>query len=402
MTTKDRENTLQNAIIPLFQQFGYETADCMVEYYDKTPSVSQRETLSQVVIIPRLRQALTHLNPDLPLEPIEKAINTLTEDRSVTRWQNANQDIYKLLKDGVKVDYKNPENDDDITTVKIIDWQNPDNNYYFLASEFVVYSDEFGTYKRRADLVGFVNGLPLIFIELKAHHRNLRNAYKNNLSDYRDTIPKLFWYNAFLILSNGTQAIIGSTTAQWEHFGTWKRIENEKEKGQINLETLINGTCQPRKLLDITENFILYKLEQNGLVKLLAKNHQYLGVNHAISAVENIQNQQGKLGVFWHTQGSGKSYSMQFFAEKILRKLTGNWTFLIVTDRDDLDGQIYKNFADTGAVTEPEEQIRAKDSQDLKKLLKENHRYLFTLIQKFRTKKGDTYPKLSDRNDIIK
>lgn len=401
MKRPDAEASLQTAIIPLFAQLGYETADCMIEYHHNAPSVSQRSKLTEVVILPRLQSALTHLNPTLPPEAIQNAIKEITKDRSVTNVAYANREIYHLIKNGVQVEYKNERGDNETTTVNIIDWKNPNNNEYFLASEFFIYSDDNGTYKRRADLIGFVNGLPLIFIELKAHHRNLQRAYKDNLTDYRDTIPQLFWYNVFLILSNGTQAVIGSTTAQWEHFGTWKRSDNENDIEKISLETLINGTCKPEKLLDITENFILYKLEKSGLVKFLAKNHQYLGVNKAIAAVENIQNQQGKLGVFWHTQGSGKSYSMQFFSEKVLRKLPGNWTFLIVTDREDLDGQIYKNFADTGAVTEAEEQVRAQNSQHLKQLLKENHRYLFTLIQKFRTKKGEVYPQISDRNDII-
>lgn len=164
---------------------------------------------------------------------------------------------------------------------------------------------------------------------------------------------------------------------------------------------MIRGTCEPAKLLDLIENFILFSESEGGLVKLLAKNHQYLGVNRAIKAVEEIRKNQGKLGVFWHTQGSGKSYSMVFFSQKILRKLPGNWTFLVVTDREDLDNQIYKNFAGAGAVTEPENQVRAESGEHLKQLLQEDHRFVFTLIQKFRTDKGKPYDKLTDRSDII-
>jgi type I restriction enzyme R subunit len=165
---------------------------------------------------------------------------------------------------------------------------------------------------------------------------------------------------------------------------------------------MIQGVCEPSHLLDLVENFTLYSEAEGETAKLIAKNHQYLGVNRAIEATEQIKKNQGKLGVFWHTQGSGKSFSMVFFSQKVLRKLPGNWTFLIITDREDLDGQIYRNFASTGAVLEDEKSVRAQSAEHLKTLLNsEDHRYLFTLIQKFRTDVGEKYPKLSDRSDII-
>ena len=256
--------------------------------------------------------------------------------------------------------------------------------------------------KKRADLIGFVNGIPLLFIELKASHRALENAFKYNLSDYRNTIPQVFWYNALIILSNGTKSRIGSMTAGWEHFAEWKKINDEGEEGIVSLDTMIRGTCEPARLLDLIENFTIYSEAKGGIAKLIGKNHQFLGVNRAIQAAREIKDNQGKLGVFWHTQGSGKSYSMLFFSQKVLRKLPGNWTFLIVTDRDDLDGQIYRNFASTGAVLEEETTVRAQSAEHLKRLLNsEDHRYLFTLIQKFRTEGGEKYPKLSDRSDIV-
>ena len=256
-------------------------------------------------------------------------------------------------------------------------------------------------YTRRTDLLGFVNGIPLIFIELKASRERVEFAYQNNFCDYRKEIPQLFWYNGIVILSNGSISKIGSLTATWEYFSDWKKINSEGEAGIISLDTMIRGTCDKTKLLDIVENFTLFSEEQGGLIKLVAKNHQYLGVNSCLEAVENIRENQGKLGVFWHTQGSGKSFSMQFFSQKVHRTVEGNWTFVVITDREDLDDQIYKNFAKTGAVTEPEKEVRANSGEHLKQLLTEDHRYVFTLIQKFRTKKGDRYPKLSDRDDVI-
>src|SRR6266851_2444309 len=179
----------------------------------------------------------------------------------------------------------------------------------------------------------------------------------------------------------------------------WKKISNEQEKGVVSLETMIRGTCEQGRLLDIVENFTLFSDAGGAGVKLIAKNHQFLGVNNALDAVHSIRENQGRLGVFWHTQGSGKSYSMVFFSQKVLRKIPGNWTFLIVTDRQELDDQIYKTFQDVGAVTE--RQVQAENGEHLQQLLQEDHRNIFTLIHKFHTEKGQTYSKLSDRSDII-
>src|SRR5260370_6341711 len=239
-------------------------------------------------------------------------------------------------------------------------------------------------------------------MRLKASDSARENAYKYNRSEYRTTIPQIFWHNALIIPSNGSKSRIGSMTAGWEHFAEWKKINDEGEEGRVSLETMIRGVCDPERLLDIVENFTLFSEAKGDTAKLVAKNHQLLGVNKAISAAQQIKANQGKLGVFWHTQGSGKSYSMVFFSQKVLRTLPGNWTFVIVTDREDLDGQIYRNFASTGAVIEDEASVRAQTADHLKQLLNiEDHRYVFTLIQKFRTEEGGTYPKLSDRDDIV-
>lgn len=376
----DSEAALENAVSALFAELGYTTANYYHENWGENSTLG-RETSAEVVLIPKLRSALEKINPDIPTEAIALAIEELTRDRSILSPANANREIYKLLKDGVKVKFRNSDDEETIETVKVIDWNQVENNDFFLASQFWV-SGEMGN--KRADLVGFINGLPLLFVELKAHIKRLELAYRLNLSDYRRTIPQVFWYNALIILSNGVNSRIGSTTASWEHFADWKKINSEGEEGIISLDTMIRGTCDKQKLLDIIENFILFSEQKGGLIKLVAKNYQYLGVNNAVAAASKIRDNQGQLGVFWHTQGSGKSYSMQFFSQKILRKLQGNWTFVIVTDRDDLDNQIYTNFANTGSVTEPEQRVRANSSEHLKQLLQSDHRYVFTLIQKFR------------------
>ncbi len=396
MTSDYSEDSLvEQPAIELFSELGWETANCFYEKFGEKGTLG-RGTTSEVVLVPRLRAALLRLNPDLPSEAIELAIEELTRDRSIMSPANANREVYRLLKNGVKVSFRGKENEETVENVQVIDWNEPSNNDFFLASQFWVTGE---MYKRRADLVGFVNGLPLVFIELKASHKRLEHAYRDNLRDYKNAIPQIFWYNGFIILSNGSQSKIGSMTAEWEHFAEWKKINSEGEEGIVSLETMIRGTCEPARFLDILENFMLFSEASGGIVKLVAKNHQYLGVNNATEALKQIEQNRGRLGVFWHTQGSGKSYSMVFFSQKVLRKIPGNFTFVIVTDRQELDKQIYKNFAGAGVVTE--EQVQARGGEHLKQLLREDHRYIFTLIQKFRTEKNGSYPKLSDRKDII-
>src|SRR4028119_1442970 len=393
----DSEAALELSTIALFEKLGYTTANCYSEWNSGTSNLG-RETKSEVVLISKLQPALEKLNPHLPKPAINLAIDELIRDRNALTLANANREIYNLLKDRVTGTYRNDDGEEITENVTVIDWKNPTNNDFFLASQFWITGE---MYTRRTDLIGFINGIPLIFIELKASKERVELAYQDNFCDYRKEIPQLFWYNSIVILSNGSISKIGSLTATWEYFSDWKKINNEGEQGIISLETIIRGTCDKTKLLDIVENFTLFSEEKKGLIKLVAKNHQYLGVNNCLEAVQNIGENQGKLGVFWHTQGSGKSFSMQFFSQKVHRTITGNWTFVIITDRDDLDNQIYKNFAKTGAVTEPEPKVRAHSGEHLKQLLTEDHRYIFTLIQKFRTHKGETYPKLSDRDNII-
>jgi len=396
----DSEEALENAALhEIFDRLlGWETINAHRETLGEETGTLGRASRETVILTRHLRTALHKLNPDLPNIAIECAIDELTRNRNSQTIANANQEAYQFLKTGIKVTYRDDDNEEQLETLCIIDWNNPNNNHFLMVSQLWV-SGEYGN--KRADLVGFVNGLPLVFIELKAHHKKLELAYKKNLQDYKTTIPQLFHYNAFILLSNGSQSVIGSATASWDHFSQWKKISTETESGIISLDTIIQGTCEKSRLLDLIENYTFFYTAQGNIIKIVAKNHQFLGVNQAIQAVREIQHNHGKLGVFWHTQGSGKSYSMVFFCQKILRKVPGNWTFLVITDREDLDTQIYKNFANAQAVTEPDTDVRASSAQHLKKLLQENHRYLFTLIQKFRTAPGETYPQLSDRCDII-
>lgn len=401
MAAKDySEDTLiEQPAIKLFDALGWRTANLFREKFGANATLG-RETTAEVVLVPRLRAAIERLNPGLSSEAVNAAIEELTRDHSTQALATANRDVCRLVRDGVKVSTRMTNEDGDeeerAATVQVIDWAKPESNDFFLASQLWVSGE---IYKRRADLIGFVNGLPLVFVELKAAHKRLHDAYKDNLRDYKTAIPQLFWYNAIVILSNGSQSKIGSLTAEWEHFNEWKRISDEEEQGIVSLETMLRGVCEPSRLLDLIENFTLFSEAGVNLVKVIAKNHQFLGVNNAIEAVRDIRGNQGRLGVFWHTQGSGKSLSMVFFAQKVLRRLPGNWTFLVVTDRQELDEQIYQTFASVGAVATGE--VQATSGEHLKQLLREDQRYIFTLIQKFRTDGSAAYPQLSDRSDII-
>ena len=383
---------VEQPAIALLAELGWETFNAYREF-DHGNSRLGRATKAEVILIDRLRPALERLNPEAPPEAIEQAIAVLSGDRSRMSLAAANREIYEQLKNGARVTVPDPDDSDGetVAVVQLIDWERPANNDFLLCSQFWVTGE---MYTRRPDLVGFVNGLPLLFIELKAIHLRLESAYSGNLRDYKDTIPQLFWPNALIILSNGSHSRVGSITAGWEHLAEWKKAAGEVEPEQVSLETMLRGVCEPTRLLDIVENFTLFQEAPNGLIKLIARNHQYHGVNNAIAVLLDIRQRKGRLGVFWHTQGSGKSVSMIFFAQKAQRKLPGNWSFVIVTDRQELERQIYTTFTAAGVVTES--RAKAKSGVHLRQLLSEDHRYIFTLIHKFQVAE-----EISTRDDII-
>jgi len=390
------QELIEQPAIELLKELGWKHINALHETLGPSGTLG-RENQSEIILQSRLRIAFKRLNPDLPPEAYTLALEELTRDRSRLSMPAANREIYQLLRNGVKVHIPDPEGDGEkVETVRLIDWDNHANNDFLLVSQFWLVGE---MYKRRADLIGFVNGLPLLFVELKASHKQIQTAFTGNLTDYKDTIPHVFWFNAFIILSNGSEAKVGSITSEWGHFNDWKKINSEEEEGVISLETLLRGTCEPIRFLDILENFLLFMEVRGGIVKVVPKNHQYLGVENAMLALSEIKNRKGRLGVFWHTQGSGKSISMIFFSQKVLRKVPGNWTFVVVTDRQELDDQIYKTFANAGVITEGH--CQAESSKDLRRLLTEDHRFVFTLIHKFRTEDGSPHPVLSQRDDII-
>ena len=394
MTEYSEDILVEQSSIEIFKkELGIEHLNC---YEEKFPQTLGRETKAEVILIKRLSKAIDKLNDKLSEETKKDVISQILKDRSRLSLVKANQEIYRLIKDGIKVKIKNKNGEYEYRTVKFVDFENPKNNDFFLATQFWVTGD---IYTKRPDGILFVNGIPLVILEFKARGVDVKRAFEDNITDYKDTIPHLFWYNAFIIISNGRESKIGSITSGYEHFSDWKKISDEKEEGIISLDTILKGTCEKDRLLDLIENFILFTSIEGKQIKIIAKNHQFLGVNNAIDSFKKRKQNNGRLGVFWHTQGSGKSFSMIFFSQKILRKFSGNYTFVIITDRKALDNQIYENFQKAGVVNE--EKVQAESGEHLKRLLNEDHRLVFTLIHKFKTEKGETYPKLSDRNDII-
>jgi len=391
---------VEQPAIELLEVLGWTHANLYAETFGEH-GTEGRESEHQVILTRRLRAALEQLNPGLPADAYAQAIEQLARDRSKQLAVNANREVYDLIKDGVKVTVPDEHGGQSTETLRVIDWTTPANNDYFLASQMWVAGD---MYRRRCDLLAFVNGLPLVFIELKKPSVPLKGAFDGNLKDYRgQSIPQLFHPNAFVLLSNGSDTKVGTLTSAWEHFFDWKRVDDEAEAGKVSLERALRGLLTPAKLLDYIENFTVFEAGRGGLIKKTAKNHQFLGVNRAIARLaelrESNETERKRLGVFWHTQGSGKSLSMVFFTQKVLRKLKGNWSFVIVTDRDELDDQISKTFKATGATAR--EDVRATSGEHLKELLRGNERYIFTLIQKFRNDPGKAYPQLSDRSDVI-
>ena len=393
------DNLVEQPAIQLFASLGWQTVSALEEVYGSGGTLG-RETPGEVVLLPRLRAALKRLNPALPPEAIEASVTILMRDRSTMSAVAANREVYELLKGGVPVSIPDPAGRGGQKTerVNVIDWGKPAENDFLLVSQFTVTGS---LYTCRPDLVGFVNGLPIVVIELKKPGVPAKQAFDGNLTSYKHAqngIPQIFWFNAVLIASNGTESRVGSLTADWDRFFDWKRIEREDEPRRVSMEVLIRGVCEPSRLLDIIESFTLFSEHKLGLVKIVGQNHQFLGVNNALTAMQAArQAGHGRGGVFWQTQGSGKSFSMVFFSQKVLRKLPGNWTFVVITDRKELDEQIAKTFKAVGAVTQQESDVcHAASGENLRELLRGNHRYVFTLIQKFQTAEM-----LCDRKDVI-
>ena len=355
-----------------------------------------RTSYHEILLTRYFQNALRRLNPWMTDSQLSEAQKTLESRLSTASLLQVNEEKYFLIRDGVPVTVKKPNGQPETKRAAVIDFQNPENNEFLAIKELKIQGD---LYRRRTDIVGFVNGIPLLFVELKKNTVDVQNAYEDNYTDYLDTIPQLFYYNAFLMLSNGTEAKIGTLGSKYDFFHEWKRLA-ESDPGSVALETMLRGICRKENFLDLLENFILYDHSGGRTAKILARNHQYLGVNEAVKAYAGRKLNDGKLGVFWHTQGSGKSYSMVFLAQKIRRKFAGSPTFVILTDRDELNKQISDTFENCGLLGKTKAaKFIAASGDDLVQKLKGNPSFIFTLIQKFN--KPDAAPIYPDHDIII-
>lgn len=340
-----------------------------------------RESYKEILLTRYFKKALKKFNPWINENQIIEAQQVLEKRLSTSSLLQVNEEKYFLIRDGIPVTVKKPNGQTETKKAVVIDFQNPNNNYFLAIKELKIYGD---LHRRRTDIVGFVNGIPLLFVELKKNTVDVQNAYDDNYTDYQDTIPHLFYFNAFIMLSNGTEAKVGTLGSKFEFFHEWKRLA-EEDQGSVALETMLRGICKKENFLDLFENFILFDHSDGHTAKILARNHQYLGVNEAMTAYAARRFNDGKLGVFWHTQGSGKSYSMVFFAKKIRRKMEGTPTFVILTDRDELNTQISDTFENCGLLGKDikASQFIATSGDDLVEKLQGNPSFIFTLIQKF-------------------
>ena len=356
-----------------------------------------RKDYREILLKRDLRAALQKFNPWITPAQITEAIGTLQQRLSTASLMQINEEKYFLLRDGIPVTVRRPDGRTEPKRAMVIDFQNPTENRFLAVKEMKIHGD---LYRRRTDIVGFVNGLPLLFVELKNTTVDVQNAYTDNYTDYLDTIPHLFYYNAFLMLSNGVEAKVGTLGSKYEFFHEWKRL-SEQEAGSVALETMLRGICKKENFLNLFENFILYDHSGGRTAKILARNHQYLGVNEAVKAYAARKLNNGKLGVFWHTQGSGKSYSMVFLAQKIRRKFAGSPTIVVLTDRDELNKQISDTFENCGLLgkgTKASQYIAASGA-DLEAKLRGNPSFIFTLIHKFN--RPDVDPIYPDHDILI-
>lgn len=363
----------------LEKQLGWESVYAYNNEGYGPDSLLGRTSDREVVLTRILRKKLVEFNPDLPDIAYEDAIRQILSVTTSQTILSTNREKYSLMRDGVTVIFRNDSGERVKERLKLFDFKKPEKNHFLCVRELWIKGD---LYRRRADIIGFINGLPLLFMELKNIYKDIRAAYEQNFKDYKDTIPHLFYHNAIVVLGNGVSAKLGTINSKYEHFHEWKRLA-EDQPGVVDMETLLKGVCNKNSLMDIIENFILFDDSSGETKKILARNHQYLGVNRAIEAVKDRKDREGRLGVFWHTQGAGKSYSMVFFTRKIHQRLGGNFTFLILTDREDLDTQIYKTFAGCGVVDNDREPCRASSGGHLSSLLKQQKSHVFSLIQKF-------------------
>ncbi|HHF0415837.1 TPA: type I restriction endonuclease subunit R [Haemophilus influenzae] len=401
------ENTIEQLTLQRLQSLGWEYR------YGKDLPVHEgkfaRGDLSGVVFVEQLREAVRKLNPQLPESAVDSVVKSATKS-DIGDLVVRNQAFYKLLRDGVRVEYTQ-NGEQKIEMVRLVDFEHWENNRFIAVNQLEIRSRKGG--KRIPDIIGFVNGLPLVVFELKNPLResaDLLQAF-NQFETYKDEIADLFVYNQALIISDGIAARLGSLSADFQRFTPWKVVDEKAKSKRLDfgdeLQNLLNGLITPQKLLDYVRYFVLFERGSNGaLIKKIAAYHQYYGVNEAVESTIFATSEQGdkRIGVMWHTQGSGKSISMLFYAGKLLSQPElKNPTILVVTDRNDLDGQLFQTFSSGKDLIKQTPQ-QVEDRDQLRQLLAQNEvgGVFFTTIQKFALNEEEShFPVLNERSNII-
>ena len=379
-----KESNVEEAIIEQLQELGYE--------YQYGPEIERdyKEPILKDVFYDSLYKINTDITEDIADEVYRKVRNFRNVDLV-----EANYEFYHMLYSGIEV----PIEGDRTFVARLIDRKNIENNLFQVINQYTVIEYK----EKRPDVVVFINGIPLIVFELKNainEDTTIENAY-NQIKNYQEDIRNLFYYNAFSVISDGINARIGTITADFNRFMTWKSKDGEKPEENINqIDVLLNGVFRKDRLIDIISNFILFQNKEEGRIKILAGYHQYFAVEKSIkSTLKAIEEHSGKAGVVWHTQGSGKSFAMVFYTGKMLKiPDLNNPTIVVLTDRNDLDNQLYNTFANTNREILPQEATQALNRKNLKELLKVNAGgIIFTTIQKF--EEGEDV--ISERDNII-
>jgi len=396
------ESILEEATLAWLEELGYATLN--------GPNIApgepkaERTSYSDVVLADRLRSALARINPDIPSDALEEVIRKITRTDTPNLFEN-NRRFHKQLTGGVDVEYH--ANDGRIIHDKawLIDFSDPGNNDWLAVNQFTVVENNTN---RRCDVVIFLNGLPLGVIELKNpgdENATIRGAF-NQLQTYKKDIPVLFPYNEILVISDGLEARAGTLTADWERFMPWRTIEGVDlaPKGALEMEVLIKGIFEKQRFLDLVQNFIVFEVDGSNIAKKMAGYHQFHAVNKAVASTVRAASPEGdkRVGVVWHTQGSGKSLTMVFYSGKIiLHPAMSNPTLVIITDRNDLDDQLFGTFALCQDLLR-QTPMQAEDREHLQELLRvASGGVIFTTIQKFLPEQGQDYPLLSERRNIV-
>jgi type I restriction enzyme R subunit len=406
------ENIIEKSAIEILQSQGWEYANG--KEISPEGLFCERENFSQIVLLNRLRTAISKINPTIPLDAQEAAVQKVLRIASPDLLHN-NEEFHRLLVEKAKIPYQ--ENGFERShEVALIDFEHPANNQFLVVNQYTIIENN---QNKRPDVLLFVNGLPLVVIELKnaaSENADIKSAYQQ-IQTYKAIIPSLFTYNAICILSDGLECKAGSVSADLSRYMTWKTADGIKEASRFKpqLETLLKGMLQPATLLDLVRNFIVFEkskkedaktgLIQIQTVKKLAAYHQFYAVNKAVHSTVNASSENGdkRGGVVWHTQGSGKSLSMVFYSGKLITSPEmRNPTIVVITDRNDLDDQLFDTFASSVQLLR-QEPIQAENREHLKELLKvASGGIVFTTIQKFLPENNKSvYDQLSDRKNVV-